>query len=228
MHELSALGVLALNALISFGGPGFTAAGSTGALTSLVADLTLAGLVLGYGRTEAIAGADYVAALIASLGGFWIARFFDLTNAQFAVLLPGACLLVIGLVMRRRSHIDRIWSDVSLGAGAALLLGTSWIQTYAGPGDDTSIYTALLVVEGIVAVGAGISIKSRVLVTTGGAAISLAALRALFQVIQVVPLSVVFGAVALLILAVAAVLALGRDQLRDAGTAVGGFWRDWS
>jgi hypothetical protein len=69
-----------------------------------------------------------------------------------------------------------------------------------------------LLVEGALTVGAGIVLRSRVLLAGGGIALALVSLRALLTVAQAGYLFAAFGAVALLLLAVATALALSRDR----------------
>ncbi len=127
----------------------------------------------------------------------------------------------------KRRHPDQLTlARGTMAAGAVLLFGTTWLQALGDLRTD-SLYTALLVAEGAVATGVGISLRDRVIVVAGATAVALAALRAFFQVLQEVPLSLIFGAIALVILAVAAALALARDQLREAGGSAGELWRDW-
>ncbi len=147
------------------------------------------------------------AVFVGSLGLDWLARFAGADNPQYYVLAPGLALLATGLIMKRRHPDQLILARGTMAAGAALLLGTTWLQALGDLGTD-SLYTALLVAEGAVATGVGIGLRDRVIVVAGATAVALAALRAFFQVLQEVPLSLIFGAIALVILAVAAALAL--------------------
>ncbi len=69
-----------------------------------------------------------------------------------------------------------------------------------------------LLIEGVLTVVAGIVLRSRVLLAGGGAALALVSLRALLIVAQAGYLFVSFGAVALVLLGIATVLALSRDR----------------
>ena len=73
-------------------------------------------------------------------------------------------------------------------------------------------WLVVLLIEGALTVGAGVALRSRVLLAGGGAALALASLRALLLIAQAGYLFVAFGAVALVLLIVATALALGRER----------------
>jgi hypothetical protein len=114
-----------------------------------------------------------------------------------------------------------------IGAGCAGLLGTSALQTL-DVAETVSLYTGFLLIESIAALLAGIGSRSRVLVLAGAAGAALASLRALVILIQEIPLFLVFGLVAILLLLGAAGLALLRARFVDARVAMTRSWRDWS
>ena len=137
---------------------------------------------------------------------------------------PGLALAGAGLGMPhdRRLTAERRLAPPATLAGAALLLGTTAAQAFADAGWG---YTAWLVAEAIVAVLAGIATRSRALVVAGAAAVGVGGLRALFVLVQQGLLFAAFGAAALFLLGLGAVLAALRDRVRGPlGTA----WREWS
>ena len=225
-HRFTGIGLAVVTAVATAGVPDFLATGSPGSLTSLAALAVLSALLWADGRLYHVPLLEPAAVFVGSLGLDWLARFAGADNPQYYVLAPGLALLATGLIMKRRHPDQLILARGTMAAGAALLLGTTWLQALGDLGTD-SLYTALLVAEGAVATGVGIGLRDRVIVVAGATAVALAALRAFFQVLQEVPLSLIFGAIALVILAVAAALALARDQLREAGGSAGELWREW-
>ena len=127
-----------------------------------------------------------------------------------------------GLVARYAQALNAV-----IIGGAALLMGTTSVQTL-DPGLSVTVYTALLLGEGVAALLVGIALRSRVLVVAGAAGVALASLRALVLLIQQVPLFIVFGLVAILLLSGAAALAVLRERFADARVAMARSWRDWS
>lgn len=225
-HRFTGLGLAVVTAVATASIPDFLATGSPGSLTSLAAFAVLSALLWTDGRLYHVPLLEPAAVFVGSLGLDWLARFAGAENPQYYVLAPGLALLATGLVMKRRHPDQLILARSTMAAGAVLLFGTTWLQALGGLRTD-SLYTALLVAEGAVATGVGISLRDRVIVVAGATAVALAALRAFFQVLQEVPLSLIFGALAMVILAVAAALALARDQLREAGGSAGELWREW-
>jgi len=159
---------------------------------------------------------DYVAGIVVAAGSYWVDHFAGVTNGQWHVVAPGAALILVGLLMPydRRLAQARAWAPYCAAAGAALLMGTSLIQST--PGDTSAwLYVALMVSEAVVGLLIGIGFRSRALVIAAGAGAGVAALRAIFLLVQQgVALFLVFGAVALLLLAIGAALAVLRARLR--------------
>jgi hypothetical protein len=225
-HRFTGIGLAIVTAVAAAGVPDFLVTGSPGSLTSLAAFAVLSALLWTDGRLYHVPLLEPASVFVGSLGLDWLARFAGAGNPQYYVLAPGLALLATGVVMKRRHPDQLTLARGTMAAGAVLLFGTTWLQALGDLRTD-SLYTALLVAEGAVATGVGISLRDRVIVVAGATAVALAALRAFFQVLQEVPLSLIFGAIALLILAVAAALALARDQLREAGGSAGDLWREW-
>ena len=118
-------------------------------------------------------------------------------------------------------HARRGWPRAS---GLALLAGTSAVQSLTGT--TAAAYTALLVLEGVAALLGGIGLRNRTLVLGGGLAVAVGGLRAIFLVLQQVPLFAVFGVVALVLLAGAALLAVLRARAARARSVVAD-WATW-
>ncbi len=82
-------------------------------------------------------------------------------------------------------------------------------------------------IQAVAALMVGIGARSRTLVLTGGGGLAVGALRALFLILQVVQVYVVFGVVAILLLVGAGVLAATRDRLAGARSVVLHSWDEW-
>ena len=225
-HRFSGLGLAGLTALVTFFIPDLLHAHESGVLGSIFAIAVLAGLVYAEGRLGQLRHLDLVATLVAGLIATRVANYLGADNLQFYVGGPGLALVLVGRVLNARGRGQPTLSRLAVGSGLALLLGTTLLQTGSRPPDD-NLYIAVLLGEALVAIAVGISLRSRAFVVAGGAGAALAALRALFQVVQVVPLFVVFGGVAIVVLLVAAVLALARDQLLGMGAGARGAWGEW-
>jgi hypothetical protein len=173
---------------------------------------------------------DYAALLIASLGSYWIARELGADNPQWYVAAPGLALVAGGILL----HTDRRFkipvasmANTWIGIGTAGLLGTTAFQTLDWT-TTASLYTVLLLCEAIAALLIGIATRSRALVLAGAAGAALASLRALVILIQAVPLFIVFGLVAIVLLGGAAALAVLRARFADARVAMARSWNDWT
>ncbi len=226
-HRFLGLGGTAAAALSGFALPGDTGPGSAGALLATAGLLVLAGLLAFDGRRRRLPLLDYAAVVVASLATFFVARYLDAQNPQWYVAAPGLALVACGLRLPHDARLGETGPRVQAptAIGAALLLGTTAVQAFT---DTGWVYTAVLVVEGVTALVAGIATRSRVLVVAGAAAVGGGGLRALFVLVQQGLLFVAFGAVALLLLALGAALAMLRDRFQRAGGAVAAAWRDWN
>jgi peptidoglycan/LPS O-acetylase OafA/YrhL len=114
-----------------------------------------------------------------------------------------------------------------VGLGAAVLLGPEAVQA-AQPDALAGPHLVRLLVGGVAALLVGIGVRSRVLVVAGSIAVVLAALRALFLVLETVQPYLLFGAIALLLLVGAAVLAGLRERVGGARSALATSWADWN
>jgi hypothetical protein len=129
-------------------------------------------------------------------------------------------------------HDPRLRARVVLGpavaaGGAGLLMLTSVAQSF--PPDPLAwLYVTVAVLEAVASLLVGIGARARALVVAGGGGAGVVALRAIFLLVQQgVALFLVFGVVALGLLAIGAGLALLRDRMRDSTSAFAS-WRDWS
>jgi hypothetical protein len=114
----------------------------------------------------------------------------------------------IRLRLEKGFEVDARIRQLIVGVGLGLVMG--WAAVFTVTGDLW--WLVALLIEGVLAVGAGIVLRSRVLLVGGGAALALVSLRALLTVAQAGYLFAAFGAVALLLLAVATALALSRGR----------------
>ena len=149
---------------------------------------------------------------------------------QWYVAAPGLALVVGGIMLhadRRFKMPVRSIANTWIGIGSAGLLGTTAFQTLEST-EFASLYTGLLLCESIAALLVGIATRSRALVLAGSAGAALASLRALVILIQAVPLFIVFGLVAVVLLGGAAALAVLRARFADARIAMTRSWNDWS
>lgn len=230
MHRYSGISLMAITTVACFLFPDFASAGNAGAFSSLAATWALALMLAIDARAQATPAFDYLALIVASLGSYWIAHYIGASNPQWYLAPPGLALLVAGVMLlsdRRFKTPTQQTANLLIGVGATALLGTTAVQTF-DPNLSFSLYTGVLLCESIAGVLVGIALRSRGLVLAGSAGIALASLRALLILIQEVPLFIVFGLVAILLLAGAAALAVLRARFADARVAMTRTWRDWS
>jgi hypothetical protein len=226
-HRFGAIAIVGLTAASSFAVPDFWQQASPGSIAALLALIVTAALVLADGRRYGRPVLDYGAPAIASLGGFWIARYLGVDNTQAYVALPGIVLMALGLKapQDQRRPASLAVCRAAIVVGALGLMGASAFQSVTE--DAAASYTTLWVVEAVVAMLVGIGARSRTLVLAGSAGLAFGALRALFLILESVQVYVVFGAIALLLLIAAGVLAATRERLAAARTSVTRSWGDW-
>jgi hypothetical protein len=230
MHRYSGLALMAVTALASFTVIDFSTTGNPAAFAALAAIWALALMLAVDARISATPAFDYAALITTSLGSYWIARYFGADNVQWYVVAPGLALVAGGIML----HADRRFktplpsiANAWIGIGSAGLLGTTAFQTL-DPTTSASLYTGLLLGESVAALLVGIATRSRALVLAGAAGAALASLRALVILIQQVPLFIVFGLVAIVLLGGAAALAVLRARFADARVAMARSWNDWA
>ncbi|MBI3969695.1 MAG: hypothetical protein HY332_00280 [Chloroflexi bacterium] len=227
VHRPAALIGAALTAVLCVAVPEFLEAGNPGALAALAALLSLALMLFVDGHRYGLPALEYAAGGALAAGTFWIARYTGAANPQWYVAVPGLWLVWAGVQLPHDSRIDAgpDTHRLLVAAGAALLLGTSAYQSFAERG-AYALYAAVVVLEGVAAVLGGIALRQRVLVVFGAGAVAVGALRALLLLLQQIPLYAVFGVVALLLLAGAAILAMFRDRFGGTRRVIGS-WSDW-
>jgi hypothetical protein len=226
-HRFGAIAIVGLTAASSFAVPDFWQQASLGSIAALLALIVTAALVLADGRRYSRPLLDYAAPAIASLGGFWIARYLGVDNVQAYVALPGIVLMALGLTapQDQRRPASLALCRAAIVVGAMGLMGASAFQSVTE--DAAASYTTLWMVEAVLAMLVGIGARSRTLVLAGSAGLAFGALRALFLILESVQVYVVFGVIALLLLIAAGVLAATRDRLAAARTSVTRSWGDW-
>ena len=225
-HRYAALVAAGLVALACLAVPEFARPGAPGALAAAAALWSAALMLLVDGRRHGHPLLDYAAGLAAALGSCWLAAYAGATNPQAFVALPGLYLVAGGLLLARdpRRPASPRAARLATASGLALLAGTSAVQSLSGPA--AAAYTGLLVLEGVAALLGGIGLRNRTLVLGGGLAVAAGGLRAIFLVLQQVPLFAVFGVVALALLAGAALLAALRARATPAHS-VAAEWATW-
>jgi len=230
MHRFSGLALMVLTALACFAVSDFSTTGNPGAFAALAAIWALALMFAVDARVSATPAFDYAALITVALGSYWIARYLGADNIQWYIAAPGLALVAGGIML----HADRRFktplpsvANTWIWIGSAGLLGTTAFQTLDST-TSASLYTGLLLCEAIGALLIGIATRSRALVLAGAAGAALASLRALVILIQEVPLFIVFGLVAIVLLGGAAALAVLRARFADARVAMTRSWNDWS
>jgi hypothetical protein len=229
-HRYTGIALAALTAFGCFGFSDFSVSGNPAAFAALAATLALALMFAVDARVGATPALDYAAMIMAAIGSYWIARELGAVNLQWYVAAPGLALVIGGIMLHadRRFKVPvRSIANTWIAVGSAGLLGTTAFQTL----DSTtaaSLYTGLLLCEAIAALLVGIATRSRVLVLAASAGAALASLRAIVILIQAVPLFVVFGLVAVVLLGGAAALAVLRTRFADARVAMTRSWNDWT
>jgi hypothetical protein len=227
-HRHAGLGIAAVTALSCFAVPDFFHAGDIGAVSALVALWGAAAMTALDGRAFGLAVTDYAAALLVAAGAFWISSYAGVENPQSWAAPIGTTLVAAGVAMPRDPRMARYQDNARLvlGLGLALLLGITTIQML----DEDRLagnYVVVMLMESVAAIVAGIAFRSRVLVLGGSAGAALGALRALLIVSHLLPLYVVFGGVALLLLAISAVLAAMREQVTAVRSDMSHAWGAW-
>jgi hypothetical protein len=171
--------------------------------------LSLAALLLVHEHVTGSRVWRYLAGALAALAVSWEARWLGATNIQAFVLAPGSYLIVAGSLMPGDERLGRLRG---LGrhctlAGALALLLPSLAQSFIG--ESTWVYALLLALEALALAGFGVGSRSRVLVLTGSLFVGIAALRGgALAVNSGVPVALVIGLLALLLMGLATWLSL--------------------
>ena len=208
MHRYLGLGLLAVAGLAGFVFPDRTGPSSLGAALAALALLITGGVLWLDARTFGFRPNLYLALVSATAAGYFVAR--DVRLESWELVPPGLGVIACGIRLRQEKafHVDHRVRQLIVGTGLGLAMG--WAAVFTVTGDLW--WLVALLIEGVVTVSSGIVLRSRVLLGGGGAALALVSLRALLSVAQAGYLFVAFGAVALVLLAVATALALSRER----------------
>jgi hypothetical protein len=208
MHRYIGLGLLAVAALAGFAFPDRTGPSSQGAVLAALALLITGGVLWFDAQTFGFKPNWYLALVSATAAGYFVAR--DIRLESWELVPPGVGFIACGILMRqeRAFHVDPHLRQLAVGVGLGLVMG--WAALFTVTGD--LFWLVALLLEGALTVGAGIVLRSRVLLAGGGGALALVSLRALLSVAQAGYLFAAFGAVALVLLAVATAIALSRGR----------------
>jgi hypothetical protein len=208
MHRYLGLGLLTVAGLAGFAFPDKTGPASEGATLAALALLITGGVFWLDAQTFGFRPNLYLALVSASTAGYFVARGVRLESWE--LVPPGFGLIACGIRLRQEKgfHVGPLPRQLLVGVGLASVMG--WAAVFTVTGD--LFWLVALLIEGAITVGAGIVLRSRVLLAGGGAALALVSLRALLSVAQAGYLFAAFGAVALVLLAVATAIALSRGR----------------
>jgi hypothetical protein len=208
MHRYLGLGLLAVAGLAGFVFPNKTGPLSLGAALAAVALLITGGVLWLDARTYGFRPNLYLALVSATATGYFVARYVHLESWE--LVPPGLGVIACGIRLREEKgfKVDQWVRQLIVATGLGLAMG--WAAVFTVSGDPW--WLVALLIEGVVTVAAGIVLRSRVLLVGGGAALALVSLRALLTLAQSGYLFAAFGAVALVLLAGATALALGRGR----------------
>jgi len=208
MHRYLGLGLLVVASLAGFAFPGRTGPSTLGAALATFALLITGGVLWLDAKTFGFRPNLYLALVSATAAGYFLMR--DASLEAWELVPPGLGVIACGVRLRNETgfRIDHWARQLIVATGFGLVVG--WAAVFTITGD--LYWLVALLIEGALAVGAGIVLRSRVLLVGGGIAVALVSLRALLTVAQAGYLFAAFGAVALVLLAVATALALSRER----------------
>ena len=208
MHRYLGAGMLVASAASGFFFPQNTGRLSLGAGLATFALLITAAVMWLDGETYGFRPGRYAAIVAACSALYFVARFVSLDSWE--LVGPGLGFIASGIILRSDAGLPSdVWVRRLLVAGG-LALAMGWAGTLTVEGDVW--WLIVLLIEGAVAVAAGVSLRSQTLLAGGGIAIALASLRAMLLIAQAGYLFVAFAVVALVLLSVATALALGRER----------------
>jgi hypothetical protein len=211
MHRYLGLGLLGVSGLAGFFFPDRTGPHTLGANLAAAGLLVTGGVLRLDAQTFRYRPNFYLALVAATTAGYFGAREISLVAWQ--LVPPGLGLIACGILLRddRTFRVDKRIRRLIVAAGLGLVMGWAAVLTVTGHPS----WLVILLIEGALAVAAGIVLRTRVLLGGGGAALALVSLRALLSVAEAGYLFAAFAAVALVLLVVATALALGRDRYRS-------------
>jgi len=208
MHRYLGAGMLVASAASGFFFPQNTGRLSLGAGLATFALLITATVLWLDGETYGFRPNRYAAIVAACSALYFVVRFANLDSWE--LVGPGVGFIASGIILRDDASLPTdVWVRRLLVAGG-LALAMGWAGTLTVEGDVW--WLIVLLIEGAVAVAAGLSLRSQTLLAGGGIAIALASLRAMLLIAQAGYLFVAFAIVALVLLSVATALALGRER----------------
>jgi hypothetical protein len=208
MHRYLGLGLLTVAGLAGFAFPDKTGPSSEGAALATLALLVTGGVFWLDAHTFGFRPNLYLALVSASTAGYFVAR--GVNWESWKLVPPGLGLIACGIWLRQETgfRVAPQLRQLIVGVGLGLVMG--WAAVFTVSGD--LFWLVALLIEGAITVGTGIVLRSRVLLAGGGVALALVSLRALLSVAQAGYLFAAFGAVALVLLAVATAIALSRGR----------------
>jgi hypothetical protein len=178
-------------------------------LAVVIGFLSLAGLLALHAVTSGMRVALYAAGELVAVAISWQARWFGADNLQAFVLAPGSYQLLVSALA---PHDQRLGRPQGIGqvfalVGSAVLLLPTLAQSFQT--DPNWLYALILALEALVLAAVGIGTHSRPLVLAGSAFVVAAALRgAALAVDSGIPIPVVIGALALVLMGGATWLSL--------------------
>jgi len=199
---------LTVAGLAGFAFPDKTGPFSEGATLAALALVITGGVFWLDARTFGFRPDLYLGLVSASTAGYFVAR--GVGWESWKLVPPGLGLIACGIRLRQETgfHVGAQPRQLLVGVGLGLVMG--WAAVFTVSGD--LYWLVALLIEGAITVGAGIVLRSRVLLAGGGVALALVSLRALLSVAQAGYLFAALGAVALVLLAVATAIALSRGR----------------
>jgi len=208
MQRYLGLGLLVAAAIAGFAFPDRTGRASLGGALAGVALLVTGGILWLDARTFGFRPNLYLGVVSGFAAGYFVARELGLDSWELVPIGIGVVACGIALRQERGLEVERSLRQLIVGVGLSVIMGWAAVHTLKG---EVPWLVALLI-EGALTVAVGIVLRSRVLLAGGGAAIALVSLRALLLVAERGYLYVAFAVVALVLLAGAMALALGRDR----------------
>lgn len=160
----------------------------------------------------------YLCGLLLSIAVTWLLRWLGAENVQAFVVAPGSYLLIAGTFLPADQRVPEplLLGKLATLAGSLLLLVPTLYQCYNPEPNFT--YELVLLFESLAILGLGVGMRWRYLILTGSAFVGVAALSAVNLALQKgVPIALVVGSVALVLIAAATWLSLRRRRTAARG-----------